>query len=129
MADEGRFAPWVVKGWMDDVEAIDKYLALFADDPLAGDPLAAEIVGGIYARQLSSWTRSSDYALTLAAGVLWRSLVPGTVVRAVGAFDAAFNGNLLFRTLLVTPVEYPSGGTYPLPAGEYVVGLDVPVTG
>ena len=127
MSTEGRFAPWVIKGWIDWLEGQDKYLALFASDPLVGDPLAAEIVGGIYARQDSVWTRSTDYALTLTEGVLWRSLVPGTVVRAVGAFDAAFNGNLLFRTLLDAPVEYPTGGTYPLPAGEYVVGIDVPV--
>jgi hypothetical protein len=127
MADDGRFAPWVVKQWMDQIEGWDKYLALFASDPYAGDPLAAEIVGGIYARQLSEWIRSSDYALTLSAGLVWRSLVPGTVVRAVGAFDAPFNGNLLFRSLLPEAVEYASGGTYPLPAGEYVVGLDIPV--
>ena len=125
----GRFGPYLVKQWMDDVEAADKYLALFASDPLIGSPYAAEIVGGIYARELSEWTRTSDYSMTLAAGIVWRSLVPGTVVRAVGAFDAAFNGNLLFRTLLDTAIEYPAGGTYPLPGGEYVIGIDVPVSG
>lgn len=129
MADNGRFAPYLVRGWMDEVEAKDKYLALFATDPLIGNPYAAEIVGGIYSRQLSLWTRTSDFAMTLSEGVLWRSLVPGTVVRAVGAFDAAFNGNLLFRSLFNEAVEYPAGGTYPLPAGEYVIGIDVPVSG
>lgn len=129
MTDQGRFAPYLVRQWMDQVAAKDKYLALFASDPLIGNPYAAEIVGGIYARELSVWTRTSDFAMTLTEGIVWRSLVPGTVVRAVGAFDASFNGNLLFRSLLPATIEYPAGGTYPLPAGEYVIGLDVPVSG
>ena len=123
----GRFAPSVIEGWMDEVDSASKWMALFANDPLAGDPLAAEIIGGTYARQLGVWARTSPGALTLDAGLLWRSLVPGTVVYAVGAFDAAFNGNLLFRDMLVLPKTYPTGGTFSLAADEWVVGIDIPV--
>ena len=56
--------------------------------------------------------------------MVWRSLVPGTVVAAVGAFDAAFNGNLLFRSLYATPLDYPSGGTLVMHASSLVLGID-----
>lgn len=123
---DGRFAPSVIEGWIDEAEAWTKWLALFASDPYLGDPLTAEIIGGLYARESPGWTRSSVAALTLTDGVLFRSLAPGTSVVAIGAFDAPFNGTLLFRDLLVTPRTFPTGGTFRLDAGEYVIGLDLP---
>lgn len=123
---DGRFAPSVIEAWMDEMDARDKWMALFASDPYLGDPLAAEIIGATYARQHPLWTRSSVAALTLTDGVLFQALAPGTVIAAIGAFDSAFNGTLLFRDLLTTPRAYPTGGTFRLDAGEYVVGLDLP---
>jgi hypothetical protein len=132
--DQGSFSLAVIERWMDEIEDAPKHMALFSADPWAvADPTTVEVIGGTYARQDSLWLRSDVRAITLDAGVVWRSLVPGTVVAAVGAFDDPFAGELLFRSMLLDedgnpqPRAYPSGGTHTLAAGQYVVGIDVPL--
>jgi hypothetical protein len=132
--DQGSFSISVIERWMDEVEDLDKQMALFSADPWAvADPVTVEVIGGTYARQDSLWLRTDVRAITLDAALVWRSLVPGTVVAAVGAFDDPFAGTLLFRSVLLdeagnpAPRSFPSGGTFTLAAGEYVVGIDVPL--
>lgn len=131
--DQGSFSISVIEEWMDSIEDAEKHMALFSADPWSvADPTTVEIIGGTYARQESLWLRSDVRAITLDAALVWRSLVPGTTVAAVGAFDDPFAGRLLFRSMHLdesgnpAPIAYPSGGTHTLAAGEYVVGIDVP---
>lgn len=132
--DGGSFSLSVVETWMDDIEDRPKHMALFSADPWGvADPVTVELVGGTYARQDSLWLRTDIRAITLDAALVWRSLVPGTVVAAVGGFDDPFAGTLLFRSMITdvagnpAPVSYPSGGTHTVAAGQYVVGIDVPL--
>lgn len=107
---------------MDAIAALDISMALFSADPMGvSSPATVEVVGQTYARQDSVWTRTGPTTLTLAQPCIWRSLPPGAVVAAVGAFDDPFQGVLLFADLLTPQAEFPSGGTYVLPAGEYVL--------
>jgi len=125
----GRFSSEIVSGWMDGIYAKDLYLALFFTDPqTVSDPLSVEVVGGVYSRQLGVWTRSAPNVLTLSEAVVFPGLPPGTSLVAVGVFDAAFNGTFIASDLIPapdSPVSYPSGGTYVLPAGQYILGIDV----
>ena len=122
----GSFSTPVLQSWMDDMESRTKWLALVSANPMtASDPLAVEIIGTVYARQLGIWVRTSPTLLTLDSAVVWTNLVPGTVVAGVAGFDAEFNGNLLFADLLIDPLNYPNGGAYALPSGQYVLGLDL----
>jgi hypothetical protein len=63
-----------------------------------------------------------------------QGIEPGTTIVGIGAFDDAYGGELVFADLFVdesgnpTPLSYPSGGTFVLPASEYVIGLDVAVS-
>lgn len=132
--DQGSFSIGVIEMWMDEIEDAEKHMALFSADPWGvADPTTVEVIGGTYARQESLWLRTDVRAITLDAGLVWRSLVPGTVIAAVGAFTGAFNDELIFRSMLLdedgnpAPRSFPSGGTYALSAGEYVVGIDVPL--
>lgn len=131
--NQGSFSAEVVEGWMDQLEDRPKWLAAFSADPYVGsDPATVEIIGGSYARQESLWVRSDVRALTLDVAVAFRSLVPGTIIAAVGAFDDAFSGALLFRSMILdedgnpAPLAFPAGGTHLISAGEYVIGLDIP---
>ena len=125
----GRFAPSKVTAWMDDLEAEDIWLSLVSSDPLAtASPYTAELVGGTVARLASSWTRTSFNLMTLDEPLSFVGLPAGAYLAGVAAFDAAVNGNLLFADLLDQPLGFPAGGSYTLPAGEYVVGIDVPGT-
>jgi hypothetical protein len=131
--DQGSFSIGVIERWMDEVDDAEKHMALFSADPWAvADPTTVEVIGGTYSRQESLWLRNDVRSITLDSGLVWRSLVPGTAVAAVGAFDSAFGDVLLFRSMLLdeegdpAPRIFPSGGTYAISAGEYVVGLDVP---
>lgn len=126
------FATMTVQAWIDDIEAQEKWATGFSQDPHGvADPLAVEIVGGGLARQTTTWTRTGPNTLTLAAPIKLAGLAPGTVLAAIGFFDAAANGNFLAADLFrdavgsPSPIVYPSGGTYVLPAGEYVLGIDV----
>ena len=111
--------------WVDEIEALDIWMAAFSADPEgAGDPALLEIIGGTYVRQTSAWTRTSALTLTLASPVIFSGIPPGGVIAAIGGFDDAFAGTFLFSDLLPDPESYPSGGTYVLPAGEFVVGFE-----
>lgn len=112
--------------WMDEIEALEIWMALFSADPEGSpDPALLEIESGVYTRQESLWTRTDATHLTLASGLVWRNLPPGAIVAAVGGFDDAFTGDYLFSGLVLPdPVSYPAGGTYVLPAGEYVLSID-----
>lgn len=132
--DQGSFSIAVIEEWMDGIEDREKHMALFSADPWGvADPTTVEVIGGTYSRQDSLWLRNDVRSIILDAGVVWRSLVPGTAIAAVGAFDSAFGDVLLFRSMLLDvdgnpdPKVFPAGGTYALSAGEYVVGIDVPL--
>lgn len=131
--NQGVFADDQVELWMDEVEAYSYLgLALFSSDPMAvGDFTTVEVIGGSYARQQGVWLRSSIRALTLNAGVAFRSLPPGAVVAAVGVVTDPTAGILVARSMLLdgvgdpAPISYPTGGTYTISTGQYVIGLDV----
>ena len=123
----GRFSTYQITGWIDDMYAAAKWLSVVSADPHAtSSPLTTEIVGEGLTRQASSWTRTGAGLLTLDTAVVFAGLPAGAHVTGVAGFDAATNGNLLFADLLEQPVGFPFGGTYTLPAGEYVIGIDLP---
>lgn len=120
----GTFSTYLTSGWVDELAAKTIFLALFSADPAgSSNPAALEIIGGVYARQDTLWTRTSPSLLTLNEDAIFRNLPPGAAVAAVGGFDAAFNGNLLFSDVLAEPLSFPVGGTYIVPAGQYAVGF------
>lgn len=122
----GRFSSVITGGWMDDIAAMDKWMALVSADPESvGDPLTVEIIGGVYARQEAEWERTGPRSLLLDSGLVWRSLVPGTVVAGVACFDAEFNGELIASDLLDEPLVLTAGGNFLLPAGHFMLAIDV----
>jgi hypothetical protein len=123
---DGRWSPAIVQGWIDQVAAMPKWMALFFADPIAVNPSSVEILGPSYARIDSAWTRSSPYSLTLNEGTNFRALAPGTSVAAIGVMSGAFNNVLIARELVLPVRSYPSGGTFSLDAGEWVLGIQVP---
>lgn len=123
---DGRWSPATIQGWIDQVAASPKWVALFFADPIAVNPTSVEILGPSYARLDPAWTRSSPYSLTLAEGFNFRALAPGTSVVAMGVMSGAFNNVLICRELVAPQRSYPSGGTYSLDAGEWVLGVQVP---
>jgi hypothetical protein len=122
----GQWSPWIVGEWMNQAESLGKWMGLCFSDPVAAaDPLTVEIASLGYQREGTGWTRSAHNVLTLDVDVVIHGLAPGDVVAAVVGFDQQFNGRLIFSDLLDVPRHYPSGGTYVIPAGEYVLGIDV----
>jgi hypothetical protein len=125
----GRFSTYQSTIWMNYMEASDKWLSIVSADPLVvADPQTSEVVGGTVARMEGSWTRTSATSMTLNSALTFRGLPAGAHVAGVAGFDAEFNGNLLFSDLLDEPVDFPNGGTYVVPAGEYVIGIDIPMS-
>lgn len=133
--NEGLFGDWLVEQWMDTVDDLPyKGFALFSSDPFAAGTFSAvEVIGGSYSRQEATWVRASIRTLELDVGVVFRSLVPGTVVAAVGVVSDPFAGELVCRSMILNedgdpePIVFPSGGSYPISAGNYVIGVDVPL--
>lgn len=119
----GRFSTYRVTAWMDEVYAENKWMTLVNADPLAvSDPLTVELTT---TRIEGAWVRTSATSITLTSPLVFPGLLPGAHVAGVAGFDAEVNGNLTFADLLDTAVDYPDGGTFTLPAGEYVVGIDI----
>lgn len=130
----GRFGPSYVATWMNQIEAADKWMTAFTSDPLLeADPAVVEL-GGSVVRQSSIWSRTATNTLTMTSQLVLRGIEPGTTLVAIGAFDDEYGGELVFSDLLrddagnPAPLEFPAGGTFVLPANEYVVGLDVAVS-
>jgi hypothetical protein len=116
----------MVEQWIDQAEMLSKWIGLCYQDPTAvSDPRTVEINSFGYQREGTSWTRSGTNVLTLNTDVFIHGLAPGDVVVAVTGWNAQFNGQMIFSDLLRVPKPYPSGGSYVLPAGEYVLGIDV----
>lgn len=119
----GRFSTHRVTTWMDEVYAQDKWMTLVSADPHAvSDPLTVELTT---TRYLGTWDRTSATSITNSSALSFPGLPAGAHVAGMAAFDAEVNGNLIFADLLDTEEDYPDGGTYVLPTGEYVVGIDV----
>lgn len=119
----GRFSTYRVTAWINEVYAEAKWMTCVSADPLAvADPLTVELTT---TRQQGTWVRTSASSITLTSALLFPGLPAGAHVAGVAAFDVAVNGNLLFSDLLVVEVDFPNGGTFTLPAGEYVVGIDI----
>jgi hypothetical protein len=127
MSLDGRFSTFVTGPWITSLRGLDHYLALVSADPYGvSDPLTVEVLGDLYSREEPVWARPSPGVLMLDETVYWRNLAPGTRVAGVAGFDAPFNGNLLYADLLDVPNDYPTGGNFVLPAGEFFLGVDVP---
>lgn len=105
------------------------YVALYTAAPSdAGG--GTEVSGDGYARVATDTGTSGDWSVSgdtaenniniefAEAEESW-----GTVV-AVGLFDAATDGNLLFHSTLTAPREVPEGAAPRFPAGDLTITLD-----
>lgn len=125
MTSFGRFSTYQSARWISQINGMDLYFGLAATDPFIGDPLAAEITGGSYGRQIASFELVSTTAMEQTQPVAFSGLAPGTVIAAVMCFDAPTNGNMISAYLLDSPITLTPGGTYSFAAGQYVHGIDV----
>ena len=120
----GRFSAYKVTTWMDTVVSDPKWMTLVSADPLGvSDPLTVELTT---TRIQGAWSRTSNNSLTLTSALTWTGLLSGAHIAGVAGFDGQVNGNLLFSDLLQAPIDLPEGGSFTLPAGQYVLGIDVP---
>ena len=127
---DGCWGPSIVQGWLDEIEAMDKWIALFFSDPLTvSDPLSVEVLGASYARVQPGWNRTAPHALTLADEFVFQALAPATNVAAMAVMDGAFGGTLIARELISPVRSYPTGGAFRVDVGEWVLGIQVPSLG
>lgn len=100
--------------------------ALFTADPLvAADPLAVEIQGGTYGRPDAAWTQYNPTGIVNRDDIGFYGIPAGIVVTSVGVFDDVVNGNLVGADNFDTPLTFPTGGSWQLPAGEFFLGFDL----
>ena len=125
--DFGRFSTYQASAWIDDLSDLTMHYGLAGSDPFIGDPLAAEVIGGSYGRQLANFALAGATALEETQPVLFTGLVPGVVIAAIMVFDARFAGNMISAYVLADAVTLADGGSWGFGAGDYVMGLDVAV--
>ncbi|HEY5787515.1 MAG TPA: hypothetical protein VIT65_22345 [Microlunatus sp.] len=125
---DGRWSPSIIEGWVDEVEALEKWVAVFFSDPIGVDPSSVEVLGPAYARLDPLWVRSSAYSLTLDEDAVFRALAPGTSIAAMGVMTGPFSNVLVCREMVVPIRSYPTGGTFAVDVGEWVIGIQVPST-
>jgi hypothetical protein len=58
----GRWSPSIIQGWINEVAAMPKWVALFFADPIGVDPSSVEVLGPSYAGR----TRSGSAAARTA---------------------------------------------------------------
>lgn len=122
----GAIAPTLLAGFLDQIGALDLYLGLVSSDPLlVGDPLAVEITGPAYVRELGNFSRVSPLTLLLGASAVFDSIDLDTVVAGVAVWDAQYNGHLVARKMLASPKSFPTGGSYTVAGGAFALGFDL----
>ena len=125
-ARSGRVSDYRANIWLTALAGGSLYMALFASDPYAaGSPTAVEITGPGYARAIPTWSISGR-VMTCTSTLLWQGLAIGTNVSHIGAFDAAFNGNLEFAGPVPngTPIVFNNAGYLQLAANTYHFAID-----
>lgn len=130
----GRISAYQLGSWMDQLQATELFGTLFTADPNGStDPLAVEVIGSGYNRVQASFTRTGAALMTLDEPLAILAIPPGTTVVWIGFMDAPTNGHLIASDLVrdpstgaTTPQSYPTGGTFVVPATEFVIGVDVP---
>lgn len=124
-ARAGRFSDYQINVWLTALAAQTKYYALFSSDPyLAGTPTAVEMTGAGYAR-ITATESLAGKIVTVTNTMLWTTIPAGSTLSHIGAFDAAFNGNLLFAGPIPGgPRSYPNGGSLQLAGNSYHYGID-----
>ena len=122
----GSLSSWLLAQWVDDLEASDLWLTLVSDDPEGvSDPLTVEIIGSTLTRHQTTWSRT-PLLLTTSRSVVFSGIPVGAHVAGLAVFNADFNGDLLASDLFPEPVDYPAGGTWVLPIGEFAIGFSAP---
>lgn len=121
----GRIGNYLVFSWMSQLNSLPHYLTLFSSDPyLAQDPTTVEAQGAQYARDLST-TSLSGRLVTVTSAASWHGMPAGTVITHLGAFDAAFNGNLLWAgPMQGAPYTLSVAGSFSIQPNTVHVGLD-----
>lgn len=105
---------------------IPMWFAAFSANPLtAPDPLTVEVLGATIVRPQAAWAAFGLTGLVNSADVEFLALPAGSHLAAVGLFDAEVNGTLMAADTLDTPLDFPVGGAWVLPAGEYFLGFDL----
>lgn len=100
--------------------------ALFTADPLvAADPLTVELQGGTYGRPDAVWSQFNPTGLVNRDDISFQGIPAGAIVTSVGVFDAVVNGHLIGADNFDSPLSFPTGGSWELPAGEFFLGFDL----
>jgi hypothetical protein len=126
-----------VAKWVQEIKDLDDDDSLFAglcsSNPLdyTGSPTGAnpsELTGDTYHRLDLHVLLESYNLLSNSELLLWTNLPPGVVVSHIAAFDAHVNGELVAAAHLEGgPYDLTDGGAFPVPPGQFILGLDVPV--
>jgi hypothetical protein len=100
------------------------YVALYTTAP-SDSGGGTEVSGGGYARQPVTFSAASDGSISNSEDITFPQATAnwGTIV-AVGLFDAATAGNLLWYGDLTQSKTVNSGDIFKIPAGNLTVSLD-----
>lgn len=109
---------------------IPVWWGLFYDNPLVvTDPTTVEILGGTYERPEHTvpgdWDAFGLTGLVNSIDVEFLNIPPGNSIHAVGLWDDDTGGKLLGADVLDDPVNFPDGGSWVLPAGDFYFGFDI----
>jgi hypothetical protein len=123
----GRIAPDITAAWLTSSMggiAEPQWAGLVSDDPFeTSNPLSVEILGDAYRRP--SCPRELVGTVLRNSTVLHWAFGPMTRIVGVAGFDAAFNGRVRwFIPFDGDPLNFPSGGSYDLPARSLFIGID-----
>lgn len=123
----GRVSSWQAANWIAQLSSISLWFGLADADPNVSDPATAELIGASYTRALASFAAIGPYALLQPSDIRFSGLPIDAVVAAVTVWDAKIGGNMRAAFVLTSPINFPAGGDYTVPGGQFEIGLDVPV--
>lgn len=121
----GRFSDYQANIWLTALAAQNLYLGIFTADPFGvGSPATVEISGAGYAR-VTAIQSLSGRVVTVTNTLLWNGIPAGSQITHIGAWDAAFNGNLVLAGPVPnSPIAFPNGGFLSVAANKFHYGLD-----
>jgi hypothetical protein len=116
----GSFTEYQVEIWLNQIQTV--WVSLHYSDPKVDGNYASEVFGGSYGRVRAEFSAPDARAIFNGEDIIFRGM-PTIQVTHVGAWDAQYNGNMLYSVPLATPVTVLAGNSYRVGAESLAISL------
>lgn len=116
----GVFTEYLIEQWLNEIRNV--WVSLHYADPTVDGNYASEVFGGSYGRVSVSFTDPNARVIFNDQDIIFRGM-PTILVTHAGAWDAQYNGNMLYSAPLANPTRVIAGTSFRMDAESLAISL------